>query len=1540
MDTSQTSFVHKYLSPGSYMTPAEIKPGMTGYGLTVFQGATIEKFEITVIGILKKVMSGRDAILVRMSGPEMQKNNVIRGMSGSPCYINGKLIGAISFGYDFSKEPIAGVTPIVDMLDSLADSNLTKTPIAKSGPIGFNVSPAESGLATVTSGDLKMSPLVSPVALAGYSQNAEKFLGKEFKDMGLLVSSGSSGGLDSRSLNAAAAGQIKPGSACSVLLTSGDFTAVATGTVTARFGNKVLAFGHPFLSAGAVEFPMATATVHKVLPSLSVSFKLASPVSEVGSFTADRPWSCAGQVGKQAQMIPCSFDIVDETRQINRTFNAQIIDHPDLTPQLLAATTMSAVDATHQYAGPYVAKVESRLEADGIEPLERVDRFASNIAPHSILEMLMGFMMGNSIASSVYRSASSITSNEFQKASIKSFKIKVTLEDGHQTATIDRVYVEKPFAAPGEQVKVLCILRPYNQEPKIETLSFKVPRAAPDGNLVIGVAGGDQIDYVRHRMGLSDPEPESLKQIVDELRRQGRGDAINLVVGLPEQTLLLNGVKVPDPPSHWSKVLFSNRHTRGPQIVKGELRASKQSDWLLYGSHILTVEVRSPDKAAAKTAPSAMPNYLGGDDPAMTELARKTLGSSAIGRSSGRSNAPVTVIQGGFTGSAIVVEAGGPQARSTTAKKSTDAGGSIFSSAGKLYPHMRLHRIWRQETEEDFHYGKPEGTTIDSWGRVGPGLDQLSSISMAPDLTIWSGTWSQGYFYFAADNKIYRWKADEKKPEKVAELETSMIPSLAADSQGTLYAAAVPGKGVYAISPGAKAKQVFKPQEQVVTTLCCDDKDNLYVGTAGNGKVYKLDKSGASSLLFDTGQAHVTALFYSARRGRLYIGTAEKGSVYRIDSDGKPSSVYQTPDHIVTGMAETKNGDLYVSTANQGKLVRVLASGEAQSLASSEAFYTLLYDPEKDAVFSGDAEGDITMAAIDKVTEQPYFIPVCHTDQEAVLALASNGRQLFAGSSNISLVKAFNLAAAKAPYYDSRVMDAGILANWVRLRSSGPFTESDQKIADYVKVETRTGNTSMADPTWSSWSESSFDGESYVLNSPPGRYLQYRLSWTNTAGGGNFKHEGPQIGRVDVVYLPKDQAPQFSTISLKAASSLSGKQNVSVTGVDADGDNMLCTIEISSDSGKTWQKLARDLRQKNAKKEAPEAKAADKETDENKTAKKGDKRSEKKSGKSGKADKAESKDKDSKSKSGTSSNADKEGDSTNKEADKTEKSEKSEKSDDSNKDNSQKEKSERSEAEKKDNDKSENGKTQSFHISRLKNLGISLSRLREREVPLDEFDSEDKKDGDSKDSGADKPKDNAPDRNEKEDKEDEDEDKKDEKDEKKDDKKKSSKTKSARGASGSSSQSSGSGKNSEGSSTETFAYNWDTAKQKDGHYILRFVLDDRLSNPEDHQKTINVRAVTVDNKAPEIGLIECSRTTKNRVECKVTVKDNLSPIVNAMYRFDDGDFYAFASQGKTSDALSTSLVASHVYCPSGAKKIEVKISDRAGNTASKSASIK
>jgi hypothetical protein len=306
--SSDNQLLSRWMKPDEYMRLSEIKPGMEGYGLSVFQGTKPERFNVKVIGTVKKVLSGRDAILVRLSGAKIGKCNVIRGMSGSPVYINNKLIGAISYGFDFSAEPIAGITPIAEMLDALNRQDSERQAPARISSTAPWPMPADAAQSVVCAGDTianrsgsapHMIPLMAPVSLSGFSPRAEQFLGDKFKEQGLWASSGAGGGMDpslAPALHAKASNKeiMPPGAAVSVLLTTGDFVTSACGTATTTIGQHVLAFGHPFITGGSVEFPMATAYIHQVLPSLSASFKLASPMRVVGSFLSDRPWSKAG----------------------------------------------------------------------------------------------------------------------------------------------------------------------------------------------------------------------------------------------------------------------------------------------------------------------------------------------------------------------------------------------------------------------------------------------------------------------------------------------------------------------------------------------------------------------------------------------------------------------------------------------------------------------------------------------------------------------------------------------------------------------------------------------------------------------------------------------------------------------------------------------------------------------------------------------------------------------------------------------------------------------------------------------------------------------------------------------------------------------------------------------------------------------------------------------------------------------------------------------------------------------------------------------
>jgi sugar lactone lactonase YvrE len=1412
LNPCDVAFVKQFLNPSSYMPISEIRPGMVGYGLSVFHGQKIERFNVSVIGVVKKVLNGKDAILVRLSGGPMSNNNVIKGMSGSPVYINEKLIGAVSFGYDFSKEPIAGITPIVDMMDALAADSMQRGRIAHIAPI-FGKYGSQSERAEASTGAPRMIPLMSPVSLAGFSQRAEAYLADKFKDIGMSVSSGASGALDA-TLKSGAANDIKPGGAVSVLLSTGDFNTVATGTVTARFGGKVLAFGHPFLSAGAVDFPMATAFVHQILPSLSASFKVASPVSVVGSVMADRPWSIGGQVGRTSRLIPATFSVTDETRNIKRVFHTNLIDHPDLTPDLLAATAMSAIDATHQSSGPYLAKVETTLAADGIDTIHRIDRFPSNLSVRAggDLKIMLGDPVGNFLG----KIASDITNNDFQKSSIKEAKIDITLQDGHDTAIIERVYVDKPYVAPGDTASVSCVIRPYNKQPLVETIEFQVPRDMPDGNLLIGVSSGEGLNGLKKRMGLVDPQPENLKQVAKKIMDRGRGDALTVVAALPEQSLMIGGTKLINPPAHWAKIFYSNRHTRGPSLVRGELRTAKVSEWLLEGSHILTLEVKNPDKAAAKQAPSNMAASGTDDGISITEQARKTIDASRKTTSSSPS---------GSSGSSTSNSSESNSAEKVVAAISTAA------TSTKEYPHMRPALSFKQESQEDFSAGKADGVTVDSWGRMSPANEDIAKKSLPIEMQVWSGTYAKGHFWFGTKDHLYRWKGDASAPEVVATFDGVAIPAIASDALGTVYAASIPGGQVWSVNGTDKPKMFFHTEEPIITSLCTDDQNNLYVGTAGTGRVYKVDPSGKSSVLFNSKQAHVTSLFYSVPKKELYVGTGEKGAVYRISQDGKAQAVYQSPDHLVTGIVLDAKNNLYIATSGQGRLMRILPSGEVQNLATSEAFYTMHYDPSTDSVYSGDGEGDVTKARIDPISGMPYFVPVAHTDEEGVLALASDGQgRLFAGTANLATVRSMKSEPSQKAQYVSAVRDAGRLAAWSLIRAFGPLNEPNATIGSQWQMETRTGDTSQPDETWSSWSAAKFSDNAFQLASPAARYLQYRLSWKPLEVAAKTP---TSIGRIELTYLPKDAAPAIKSISLKPGIAVSGKQTISVTGTDPDNDNLLLTMRISDDDTKTWKDMTTNLRAKRGAKSSHSSEDSDSKTSKD-------------------DDKSTKKDEDKETKKDSSTTE-------------------SPHDDSSGKPDAPKEK----------------GAPAPQPLSK-----------KEGRKPVHKDIKKDTK-------AASKPKSPV-----------------------------------AKIKLPTAHESSTSSDSKSSTSGEEFEYAWDTAKLKDGNYLVQFTLDDRLSNPEDHSQGIALRSVTVDNTPPEIEFMDSNREKDGTLKFKVGVKDKFSNIANATFRVDEGSPYALAGLEGVGDGQKAVLGATGLTLDPGSHKLEVKISDAAGNTVTKTYPLK
>ncbi len=703
--------------------------------------------------------------------------------------------------------------------------------------------------------------------------------------------------------------------------------------------------------------------------------------------------------------------------------------------------------------------------------------------------------------------------------------------------------------------------------------------------------------------------------------------------------------------------------------------------------------------------------------------------------------------------------------------------------------------------------------------------------------------------------------------------------------------------------------------EHIVTSLSLDDDDNLYAGVTGSGRVYKLVTVGQSdqtttspSVFFESGQGSVTSLSFCPFDKRLYVGTAEKGAVYSIDKSGKAKAEYQTQDRIVTGCVKDSKGDLFVSTAAKGHLIKLSADGGLSNLAGSDAFYSLYYDRASDQVFSGDGEGDITHLKNDTLSHDSFFVPVCHTEQEAVPTLCSDGKgRLFAATANLGVVRTFAMKPAAHAAYTSAVKDGGRTCKWSRLRSFGAYNEVCQEIASQVTVSSRSGQTAQPDSTWAPWQPAAYStaAGTYALNSPPGRYLQYKLTWRDERDGtisgaahGSAKKVCENadkvsdaiapvtIGRVEVSYQPTNLAPEFNSISLRSGAARSGKEEVTVTASDNDGDNLSLAIEVSSDGGKTWNKIAQDLRCKtNEKRNYVEIKPQHPQDQ---------------SGAASNPDNSDRKLDASKVSHVAPSSA----------------SEQLSRSHISHQDISPR--------------SCNPAKTPKTLNDRLQAMSIRNPGQPERDEDNAKYLDDAKPSG--QDSGV------SGDKNEDKDKE------------AKHDETGKAKDEQSKKADSASDQLKDKSKLPSGqplaqvqqtdaqNGTEKIVWNWDTTKLQDGSYLVKFIVSDQPSNPMGHLQTIALRTVEIENSAPEITSIKLTHDKGDSASIKVVAHDKHTPIVNAIYRFDDGEPFALGNADNITDGLDAQFEAQEIAIPHGSHKLEVQVTNKAGNTATKTVS--
>ncbi len=379
----------------------DLRPGMKGTARTVFAGSDTQEFGVEVLGVLPGFPGPRQsAIIARLSGSNVEKTGVFAGMSGSPVYIDGKIVGAIAFSFPFSKEPIAGITPIKQMIDlfNKGSENLKgKEPrvVSFSQLAGTDWKPnlpkpsvgSVSLLAPVSAGSplmpllgQQMTPIATPLVFSGISQESLAAFAPQLVASGLLPVSGVGGSAAITPLTEFNGNTFPPGSSISVQLVRGDYSLAAAGTVTLRDGDRIYAFGHPFLSLGASDMPMSEASVVTVISNMNNSFKLAVPGRMVGSISQDRASGIFGLLGQAPKMIPVKVNLHTSRDRIE-TYSYEIANDSFLTPLLLNITLFNTITSSERALGDSTISVKGEIKVKGQEPIQVDRRFsASNAA--------------------------------------------------------------------------------------------------------------------------------------------------------------------------------------------------------------------------------------------------------------------------------------------------------------------------------------------------------------------------------------------------------------------------------------------------------------------------------------------------------------------------------------------------------------------------------------------------------------------------------------------------------------------------------------------------------------------------------------------------------------------------------------------------------------------------------------------------------------------------------------------------------------------------------------------------------------------------------------------------------------------------------------------------------------------------------------------------------------------------------------------------------------------------------------------------------
>jgi sugar lactone lactonase YvrE len=973
------------------------------------------------------------------------------------------------------------------------------------------------------------------------------------------------------------------------------------------------------MQLGPLEAAITSAYVVDVFSGVQTSHFIAIPGSVVGTLRQDRDFAVAGEIGKMPRLIPFDITVNDSTSKRSQTFHNKIFQHPDLTPALLSVIVRDSVGRVHDIPGDVMARVTTTVDAAEVGKITRSNLYFDSTDISGPVGQDMGEI------------TNIVSGNPFYPLPIKSARMTIDIVPGHNTASVERIFLKQGRYEPGDTMEIGVVVKPYRQEPIIKTVSLKVPADTPSGRYQLVVRGGVvpqfRLGGISIGGGSQDAQqspPANVRQMISRLNEHETNTDIVARLILNSVAPSLEGEKLSQLPPNLVALMRSDRNS-GVRLEREEVRTIQPAGYVTSGTQQLVVTIvrKNTLEPSSSTGPSQIPNAGPQGAPSLnipggaggTQLSIPNDDADLAGLRAGhdayeklyldpiyqpwmaamaqqpKPRDPKAQTPGDVKPAPDTPKPAQPQATGTPGAGQPPIQQPTTPDTTNDKPVGRQLQTWRQAARTDFNAGKFTSTSVAANGvlRLAPTLQRIASTTQT---YIWSlAADDQGAIYAGTgtSGKILRVDTDGKS-SVFCTLPIVAVQSLVfSPKDKALYAGSGVKGNVYKVMADGSYRLLAKIPEKYVLAQVIDENGNLFIGAGGGGTIYrvpseKLAGITASSSMKDTpaidhldvfaktSADHIMALCIDKVNG-LLVGTGNNGIVYRITPEGKSTVLFDAKENSITGIATDKNGTIYAVTGPKGILYRIAPDGGATTLFDrSTTFYTSIKTAPDGSIYATTVNAVFHFLPSSSDPNQPAVVPLDNPKDIDFLSLVvlPDG-SVAAGTGNIGEIYGvgphWSVTASKSDKHSGQFVS---VVHDAKLRSKWGMARWEANVPSgaTMRLETRTGNVAEPDSTWSDWAPvSAASKHEGTVASPEARFIQYRIQ-LDASGDAQ-----PSVREVTIGYLPRNQAPRVAFQLPTGGERWSKTQTVRWNATDPDNDTLTYELMYSDNGGATWNPL-------------------------------------------------------------------------------------------------------------------------------------------------------------------------------------------------------------------------------------------------------------------------------------------------------------------------------------------------------------------------------